>query len=82
MSLNNEKKLQKDFNDLINDRIRLEILESKIRYRILLLLFAYGELSLTDLSNRLNKSKPALYHHLQKMIDLGLVEVSREKQVR
>jgi DNA-binding transcriptional ArsR family regulator len=34
------------------------------------------------LSNRLNKSKPALYHHLQKMIDLGLVEVSREKKVR
>ncbi|MFW9904202.1 MAG: winged helix-turn-helix domain-containing protein [Candidatus Thorarchaeota archaeon] len=60
----------------------LEIFDSKIRFRILQLLFVYGELSLTDLSTYMNKSKPALYHHLQKMINLKAIKVSKEEQVR
>ncbi|MFX1517374.1 MAG: winged helix-turn-helix domain-containing protein [Promethearchaeota archaeon] len=60
----------------------LEILDSKIRFRILQLLFVYGELSLTDLTKHMNKSKPALYHHLQKMINLKAIKVSKEEQVR
>ena len=60
----------------------LEIFDSKIRFRILQLLFVYGELSLTDLTKHMNMSKPALYHHLQKMINLNAIKVSKEEQVR
>ena len=60
----------------------LEIFDSKIRFRILQLLFVYGELSFTDLTKHMNKSKPALYHHLQKMINLKVIKVSKEEQVR
>ncbi|MFX1504682.1 MAG: winged helix-turn-helix domain-containing protein [Promethearchaeota archaeon] len=65
---------------ILNDL--LEIFDSKIRFRILQLLFVYGELSLTDLTKHMNKSKPALYHHLQKMINLKAIKVSKEEQVR
>ncbi|MFW9998077.1 MAG: winged helix-turn-helix domain-containing protein, partial [Candidatus Odinarchaeota archaeon] len=55
-----------------------DILSNEIRFRILQLLFVYGELSLTALSKHMHKSKPALHHHLQIMIDdFGVIKVSR-----
>ena len=60
----------------------LEIFGNKIRFRILQLLFVYGELTLADLSKHMNMSKPALYHHLKNMMRAGVVKVFREKKVR
>jgi len=78
--------MEKTQNPINNNPIAfkkwLEILDNKIRFRIFQLLFVYGELSLTELTKQMNKSKPALYHHLQKMIKLGIIQVSKEEAVR
>lgn len=82
MSLNKTKIQEQDNSDEIKSEDWLQIFNSNIRFRILQLLFVYGELSLTELTKHMNKSKSALYHHLQKMINFGVVKVSREEQVR
>ena len=66
----------------INIDLWAEIFNSNVRFRILQLLLVYDEMSLTAISKYMKKSKPALYHHLQIMINLGIVEVSREKKIR
>jgi len=53
-----------------------------IRYRIYGLLSVYPELSFTELAKKLGKSKSTLHPHLQKLIELGIVEISRKKHVR
>ncbi len=82
MSPNKNKIQIQDNSDEIKSKIWLKIFNSKIKFRILQLLFVYGELSLTELRKHMNKSKPALYHHLRKMIDFGVVKVSKEEKVR
>ncbi|MFX0182121.1 MAG: helix-turn-helix domain-containing protein [Candidatus Hodarchaeota archaeon] len=59
-----------------------DILKSKVRLDIFFLLSIYGELSLTDLSTLLDKSKPALHRHIKKMINAGLLVESKEEKVR
>ena len=59
-----------------------EVYSSKIRYRILLLLYIYRELSLTEIAEKMKKSKPAIHHHLKKMIEAEVVEESKEIAVR
>ena len=46
-----------------------------IRYRIYGLLSVYPELSFTELAKKLEKSKSTLHPHLQKLIELGIIEI-------
>ena len=67
---------------VIDDTKRIELLSSKVRMQILLFLNINDEMSLTQLSIAMNKSKPALHRHLKKMIELGIIEERREEKVR
>lgn len=69
-------------NTFFSSESRFLVFESKTRFRILLFLMVSGELSLTELAEKMNKSKPALHHHLQKMIEADVVVVSREEPYR
>lgn len=53
-----------------------------IRFRIWGLLNVYPELSFTELANKLGKSKSTIHPHLHKLIELGIVEISKRKHVR
>ena len=56
-----------------------ELLDSEIRFQIFSLLSMYPELSFTELSKKLNKSKSTLHPHLKKLIeDLDLIEISKK----
>ena len=82
MSSNKEKTQNSIYDEELELENWLKVFDNKIRFRISQLLFVYGELSLTELSRQMNKSKPALYHHLQKMIKLKIIKVSKEKPAR
>jgi DNA-binding transcriptional ArsR family regulator len=60
----------------------LDILKSEIRFRIFSLFHLYPELSLSMLKEITGKGKSTLHHHLEKLIDANLIEVSREEKVR
>jgi DNA-binding transcriptional ArsR family regulator len=60
----------------------IEILRSEIRFRIFVLLNLYPELSYTEISQKLGKSKSTIHPHLEKLIKLELIEVSREEKIR
>ena len=91
-----EKKIFKIYNKKLNQySLRIVIMEedllkptidisfwNDIRYRIWGLLNAYPELSFTELSKKLGKSKSTIHPHLQEMIKLGIVEISKKKHVR
>ncbi|MGB5912254.1 MAG: helix-turn-helix domain-containing protein [Promethearchaeia archaeon] len=53
-----------------------------IRFRIWGLLNVYPELSFTELAKKLGKSKSTIHPHLQKLVELGIVEISRREHVR
>lgn len=53
-----------------------------IRLRIWGLLNVYPELSFTELAKKLGKSKSTIHPHLQKLIELGIVEISKREHVR
>ena len=59
-----------------------EVLESELRFRIFSLLNIYPELSFSEISRLLNKNKSTLHPHLHKLIEIGVIEVSREEKVR
>ncbi|UCC19779.1 MAG: winged helix-turn-helix transcriptional regulator [Promethearchaeota archaeon] len=59
-----------------------ELLESEIRFRIFSLLNIYPELSFSEIAEQLNKSKSTLHPHIQKLMDIGVVELSRDEKVR
>ncbi|MFX0042817.1 MAG: helix-turn-helix domain-containing protein [Candidatus Hodarchaeota archaeon] len=59
-----------------------ELLESELRFRIFSLLNIYPELSFSEIAKLLDKTKSTLHPHLQKLIDIGVIEVSREEKVR
>jgi predicted transcriptional regulator len=59
-----------------------ELLESELRFRIFSLLNIYPELSFSQISGLLDKNKSTLHPHLQKLIEIGVVKVSREEKVR
>ncbi|MFX0013429.1 MAG: ArsR/SmtB family transcription factor [Promethearchaeota archaeon] len=69
-------------NNKVKVETWLEIFGNKTLFRILQLLFVYGELNLTNLSKHMDMSKSALYHHLKKLTRAGVIKVSREKKVR
>ncbi|NVM19388.1 MAG: winged helix-turn-helix transcriptional regulator [Candidatus Lokiarchaeota archaeon] len=53
-----------------------------IRFRIWGLLNVYPELSFTELAKKLGKSKSTIHPHLQKLVELGIVEISKREHVR
>jgi DNA-binding transcriptional ArsR family regulator len=59
-----------------------ELLESELRFRIFSLLNIYPELSFSEIAELLDKRKSTLHPHIQKLIDIGVIEVSREEKVR
>ncbi len=65
-----------------NDSSIINVLKSEIRFRIFTLFNLYPELSLTELTDILSRSKSTIHHHLEKLMGAGLIEVSREEKVR
>jgi len=59
-----------------------KIFKNDTRFQIWGLLSMYHELSLSELCNKLNKSKSTVHHHLQRLLDIGIIEVVREEKVR
>jgi len=83
MNMMNEEKSVHDQKTQDKDpRITIEILEDEIRFKILMLLQMYGDLSLSELTEKIGKSKSTLHRHLQKLLEMDLVEESKEIQVR
>ncbi|MFW9823178.1 MAG: ArsR family transcriptional regulator [Candidatus Thorarchaeota archaeon] len=60
----------------------VKMYQNDTRFQIWGLLSMYQELSFSDLCRKLNKSKSTVHHHLQKLIEIGIVEVIREEKVR
>ena len=56
----------------------IEILSKESRFKILLYLFAYPELSLSDISDYINKSKATAHRDLKEMISMGIVKELRQ----
>ncbi|MFX0064348.1 MAG: winged helix-turn-helix domain-containing protein [Candidatus Hermodarchaeota archaeon] len=69
----NQEKLRTNHNSIL-----VELFRSKMRHFIFLLLSVYNELSLTRISQFTGKSKPTVHHHIQKMIEMGIIEESKE----
>ena len=63
-------------------RVLEEIYTNEMRFHIIMLLQVYNELSLTELAEKVGRTKPTVHHHLQKMLELGVVIESREETVR
>ena len=84
MAVNGKTKGKKseDYQKSDPDITILDILKSKIRLQLFFLLNVYGELSFTEISKYMGKSKPALHRHLQMMMEGGIIRVSREEKVR
>ena len=57
----------------------LKTLNSKPRLRILLFLFIYRRLSLTELSERLGKTKNTVIYHIKRMVTYGIIHEEDEK---
>ncbi len=53
------------------------LLEDPTRMRLVLLLFLYSRLSLTQISELIHLTKPAVTHQLKKFIDIGLITISK-----
>ncbi len=60
----------------------LDVLKSDVRFRIFSLLHLYPELSFSEISKKMNKSKSTIHHHLKELIDYDIIELSRQEKVR
>jgi len=69
-------------NEFLNTLELIDLVINDLKIKILLNLLIYNELSLTQISNKLDKSKPTLHRHLKKLIKNRVVKVSKEKKVR
>lgn len=58
------------------------MLQDERRQEIMQLLFEHTELSVTDLTNQLSLSRPAVSHHLKLLLDARLVDVRQEGKER
>lgn len=65
-----------------NEKSVVDVLKSKIRFRIFALMHLYPELSLTELSKKMSKSKSTIHHHLKELIEYDIIELSRQEKVR
>jgi DNA-binding transcriptional ArsR family regulator len=62
--------------------LKMKLLQDPITFKIFLLLLTYNELSLVELTQKVGKSKPTVFRHLQKLIEANYVIESREEKVR
>ena len=60
----------------------VELLKNKTKFQIIINLLINNEMSMTELSKTIKKSKSTVHRHLQELIDEDLIKVSKEKQVR
>lgn len=58
------------------------MLQDENRQKILIFLFDNGELTVTELTERLELSRPAVSHHLKLLLDSGLVSVKKAGKER
>jgi DNA-binding transcriptional ArsR family regulator len=58
-----------------------KLFADETRRRILRIL-SYEEMSATDLAKKLDKNHSSIVHHLNTLLEAGLIEVTREEQVR
>lgn len=58
------------------------MLQDENRQQILMLLFDNHHLSVTELTERLSLSRPAVSHHLKLLLDAGLVTVTKNGKER
>jgi len=65
---------------LIKDPEAFQLLADETRRRIIYLLRA-KEMTVSQIAAELNLTPQAIYHHIRKMRDTGLVEVAREERV-
>ena len=59
-----------------------KVFQNDIRFQIWGLLSIFPELSFTEICRKLSRSKSTVHHHLQKLLEIGVVEVIREEKVR
>lgn len=81
--MNNENFLLELRN--IQDLIKLDInsiLNNALRFQIISNLLIFNELSMSDLNRKLKRSKSTLHRHIKLLIELGFIELSKEKKVR
>ena len=76
--------MSKTHNMSLGDQKKFEMLKtlnSKSRLKILLFLFIYRKLSLTELSSEkyLNKSKNTVIYHIKRMVNYGIIHEEDEK---
>ena len=60
----------------------LDVLKSDVRWSIFSLLHLYPDLSFSEISKKINKSKSTTHHHLKELMDYDLIELSRQEKVR
>lgn len=58
------------------------MLQDENRQQILMILFDKKEMSVTELTEQLELSRPAVSHHLKLLLDSGLVEVRKNGKER
>lgn len=58
------------------------MLQDENRQQILMLLFDHQNLTVTELTDRLELSRPAVSHHLKLLLDSGLVTVVKNGKER
>ncbi|MFQ5980890.1 MAG: ArsR family transcriptional regulator [Candidatus Heimdallarchaeota archaeon] len=61
---------------------RLEAYKSEIRLNIIILLLINEELSLSDIADFLQRSKPTITRHMKILIELGLVKVYNKEEIQ
>lgn len=68
---------------LLNNCIpTFSMLQDENRQQILMLLFDHGQMSVTEITDKLELSRPAVSHHLKLLKDTGLVSVKKDGKER
>lgn len=58
------------------------MLQDENRQQILMLLFDHGDMNVTELTDKLSLSRPAVSHHMKLLLDGGLVTVRKSGKER
>lgn len=58
------------------------MLQDENRQQILMLLFDYKSMTVSELTQRLSLSRPAVSHHMKLLLDSGLVNVTKNGKER
>lgn len=60
----------------------LKILQDSLSFELFIILLCYNELSLGDLTQKIQRSKSTVFRHVQKLLEAGFIYESREEKVR